>query len=297
MNKNEQPLIKLKEELDQNDYESIKHLQKICFEKDQTTFKLEIDYKLQRAEGKVASLSKINEFMYFDKGNLVGYIGICHFGGDAIEVNGMVHPAYRRQGIFKKLFSLIREEWGKRESQKMLLLSDHKSVSGLEFIKYTRANYEHSEYDMHLRSDAVQDLTLNNMDLRKAVNKDAKEITRQNAVYFDLEFREEDIFFSEEEEKHGEFIYIAELDHIIVGKVHLTIVDGIGSIYGLGILPQYRGKGYGRELLTKSVLILKEKNITDIVLQVATKNKNALNLYQSCGFEESSIMDYYELTK
>ena len=31
------------------------------------------------------------------------------------------------------------------------------------------------------------------------------------------------------------------------------------------------------------------------MLQVATKNKSALNIYKSCGFEETSTMDYYKM--
>jgi ribosomal protein S18 acetylase RimI-like enzyme len=33
------------------------------------------------------------------------------------------------------------------------------------------------------------------------------------------------------------------------------------------------------------------------MLQVAVKNKNALRLYKSCGFEVTSTMDYYRLSK
>ena len=43
--------IKLKEKLDQNDYEDINNLQKLCLEMDNISLKLELDYKLSRAEG------------------------------------------------------------------------------------------------------------------------------------------------------------------------------------------------------------------------------------------------------
>ena len=32
-----------------------------------------------------------------------------------------------------------------------------------------------------------------------------------------------------------------------------------------------------------------------IMLQVETQNAKALNLYKSCGFEETSTIDYYQL--
>lgn len=112
------PYIMLKERLKKNDYEDINDLQGICLETDGVKLKLEIDYKLSRAEGNIDNLSKINEFMYYDGDELIGYAGICHFGGAAVEVNGMVHPGYRRRGVFKRLFSLVKDEWKRGEATK-----------------------------------------------------------------------------------------------------------------------------------------------------------------------------------
>lgn len=289
--------IKLKEKLDQKDYTDINNLLKLCSELDQTTLKLELDFKLRRAEGVSKNSRYINEFMYYDRDKLIGYIGICQFGGDAIEVNGMVHPQYRRRGIFRTLFSLAKDEWGKRESRKMLLLSDNDSLTGLGFIKNLGVSYDHSEYEMFLRSEPKQDSNLNNVILRKATNHDAKEIAMQNSVYFEKEYSDEDLIMPEEEEKCGTSIYLAEIDNKVIGKVHLETSDGIGGIYGLGVLPEYRKRGYGREILTLAIEKLKESTLKDIMLQVAVKNKNALNLYSSCGFEVTSRMEYYEVNK
>jgi ribosomal protein S18 acetylase RimI-like enzyme len=291
------PYIKLKEILDKNDYEVINNLQRLCEEKDKIALKLELDYKLSRAEEKEQNLTYMNEFMYYDEGKLIGYAGICHFGGDAVEVNGMVHPDYRRRGIFKILFSLVKDEWNKREAPRMLLLSDKNSISGLEFIKATGAEYAHTEYEMFLRKTVKQNDASKKLVLRKATNKDAKEIALQNSIYFDIEFKEKDISMPEEEEKFGSTTYMAEVNNEIVGKVRLTVEEGIGGIYGLGIRPQYRGKGYGREMLTLALEKLKERAVRDIMLQVEAKNKKALNIYRSCGFEETSTMDYYEISK
>lgn len=297
MSKIKNPSIKLKEKLDKNDYEDISNLQKLCLEMDKTTLKLELDYKLSRSEGKSEDLKNINEFMYYDENRLIGYIGICDFGGDAIEVNGMVHPEYRRRGVFRRLFLLVRDEWNKRVSQKMLLLSDNNSISGLGFIKYSKAEYDHSEYEMYLRGNVRQNSMLNNVVLRKATNKDRREIALQNSIYFEIELKEEDICMPEEEEKCGSPIFIAEVDNIVVGKVHLEIGDSVSGIYGLGVLPEYRRKGYGREILAKAIEKLKERNSKDIMLQVVAMNKGALDLYLSCGFEETSTMNYYKICK
>jgi ribosomal protein S18 acetylase RimI-like enzyme len=104
------------------------------------------------------------------------------------------------------------------------------------------------------------------------------------------------ILLPEEEEKRGMTIYIAKKEDSVIGKVNLQMSEGgTGGIYGLGVLPEHRGKGYGRAVLVQAVEKLKEAKAIEIMLQVAAQNATALNLYKSCGFQETSVMDYYKL--
>ncbi|MEK8131892.1 GNAT family N-acetyltransferase [Paenibacillus filicis] len=300
------PWLKLREGIDQEDYDLINRLQERCIREDQTTLKLELDYKLGVYSGKdCAGIRQINEFMYFDGHELIGYMGICEFGGAGtpLEVNGMVNPAYRRQGVFGTLSRLVMAEWRRRSPDSMLLLSDRKSEAGQAFIQGTGARYHHSEHEMYLRVNRPEiHNDLESLIFRKATNSDAWEIHRQNAIYFGDKLGEEEtsglmegMILPEEEEKRGMTIYLAEVDQQVIGKVHIQLSPGIGGIYGLGVLPEYRGKGYGRATLLEAIDKLKEANAGDIMLQVAVENAHALRLYQSCGFVETSTMDYYEL--
>ncbi len=289
--------IIMKENLTQEDYNQIDLLESICLKKDKTSLKLELDYKLSKAQWNKEILNEYNEFMYYENNLLIGYMGICQFGGSEIEVNGMVHPDFRRNGIFKELYEKVKEEFNKRSCDRMLLLTDHHSISGQEFIKTTDATYDFSEYEMHLKNTVNKTQLSNRISLRKATNKDAREIAIQNAIYSSEEFIEEEITLPEDEEKSGLTIFIAELGSKIVGKIGLELNQGIGGIYGFGVLPEYRCNGYGREILMSSIVKLKERNAQEIKLQVVTKNSNALNLYKSCRFEVTSIMDYYVVNK
>jgi GNAT superfamily N-acetyltransferase len=133
------PWIKLKERLDREDYDRINALQEQCVHKDQIVLKLELDYKLgvTSESTEKTGIHSINEFMYFDGQQMIGYIGICGFGepGAPLEVTGMVHPGYRRQGIFTILHELAMAECKRRNSGSMLVLCDRKSVSGQRFIE------------------------------------------------------------------------------------------------------------------------------------------------------------------
>jgi hypothetical protein len=85
--------IKLKGKLNQSDYFDIDNLKNICYEYDKTQLKLELDYKITTKDKNCGDNKKnlINEFMFYDK-ILIGYAGIGDFGGDALEINGMVYP-------------------------------------------------------------------------------------------------------------------------------------------------------------------------------------------------------------
>ncbi len=312
----QKPWIKLKETIDQEDYDLINELQDKCIHEDQTALKLELDYKLgvTSENSKITRIQNVNEFMYFDGQQMIGYIGIGCFGGagSALEVNGMVHPEYRRQGIFRTLSELVMAEWKRRNAGSMLLLSDRKSNAGQEFIKGTGAQYKQSEYEMYLKEDSLEPLQrqVYGITFRKAINADALEIARQNVIYFNEEFQNlkntpndnepdsisnEGMILPEEEEKRGMTIYLVEKDQEIIGKVHLQLNANVGGIYGLGVLPEYRGNGFGRAILMIAVERLKEANASQVMLQVAAENSNALSLYKSCGFKETSTMDYYEM--
>ncbi|ARI77773.1 GNAT family N-acetyltransferase [Halobacillus mangrovi] len=286
------PTIKKKTVLNPEEFIEVTELEKLCVEHEPVTLKLELDYK--RGHLRTES-EQNNEFLYYDEDLLIGYIGICQFGGEALEINGMVHPEYRRQGVFSELFSYVKEEWERRESLEMLLLNDSKSPAGQAFIQTQGAEYEHSEHDMYLTTVPGDMNTTGKLTLRKATNEDAKEIAAQNAIYFQMD--ETRLTLPEEEEKHGVEIYMAEREERSVGKVHLEISEDKGGIYGLGVLPEERRKGYGRAIIMDAVNKLREKQVNKIMLQVVVDNKNALLLYQSCGFTIASTMDYYKLRK
>lgn len=290
------PEILLKTRLDKNDYDAIKKLEEICIRHDETSLKLELDYKLSVSSPKAMEKVYINEFMFREEGILVGYLGICDFGGSEIELNGMVHPDYRRKGVFSKLFSLASAEWQNRNSSTMLLLTDKNSQVGTNFIKSTGASYNHSEYDMVLNMDKDIKRRLNTVRLRKSTADDAEEAARQNLIYFNMEFTEEDNVETTDG-SYSNITYIAEENSTSVGKVRTELNNGRGGIFGLGVLPEFRGKGYGREILTMAIEELKKNKAGEIFLQVLTDNSNALNLYKSCGFEERYTMEYYAIRK
>ena len=283
--------ICLRSQIEDEDYEKIKELEEICLNHDKVNLKLELEFKLSIRKEYDNLLKNINEFIYFADDKVVGYLGISCFGGNEAEINGMVHPDWRRNGVFERLLDLAKEECARRSFDKILLLCDAGSESGKKFIEAAGAKYSFSEYKMKLgRANMGEESK--SLAVRKAKNCDAEEISRLNSIFFGKP--DVQITYPEEEEKSNRITYLSELNGKIIGKIRIESSNNSSYIYGFGVLPEYRGKGYGRETLKSALNIIYKNNIRDVYLDVASENNTALNLYKSCGFDEISVMNYYE---
>jgi predicted acetyltransferase len=290
-------IICLKENTSEKEYKEINKLEEIISSKDKVNLKLELDYRLKINKNSENPLKNINEFLYYIDDVLVAYLGISCFGGNSAEINGMTHPNWRRKGIFKKLFELSMNEYSKRNFNKILLLADGKSDSGIEFIKAVGGEYEVSEYRMEI-SNKTSSENINFINLRKAEKTDAREVERQDSIYFHDEKESENLVdeaeIRDDAEIRIETSYMIELNNTAIGKINIKYNDNSAFISGFGILPEFRAKGYGKVALKEALKLINEKNINIVQLDVSCKNNKALNLYKSCGFVEQSEMNYYK---
>jgi len=70
--------------------------------------------------------------------------------------------------------------------------------------------------------------------------------------------------------------------------------EGTGRIYMLGVDPDYRGRGLGRQLLLVGLSYLKTKGLRVVELTVDGENKVACSLYKSAGFKLWTSSLWYE---
>ena len=175
--------IILKKYINDKEHKKIKELEDICINEDKVNLKLELEYRTQINKDYKKDSNDINEFLYYINDKLVGYLGISCFGGNIAEINGMVHPNFRRRKIFTKLVEMAIEECKRRNFNKVLLLGDDKSNSAIEFIKNTKSSYSFSECRMECINWIVYE---NNKDicLSNAKNKDIYQIDNLNEIFF-----------------------------------------------------------------------------------------------------------------
>jgi len=274
--------------LGEKEMKEARELEGICRAHDNIHLKLELDFKKEAAELLAKNPEHQNEFLCYIDDTLAGYASILSFDPKEAEVTGMVHPDFRRQGVFTKLFEHIKTECAKRGFESVLLLADRRAAAGKEFILQSGGTYKTSEYQM--KNDAIQiNEASAGISLRPAVREDLPEIKRQDSIYFGSGA----LFEDEISEKFVTYVILYEGK--IIGKIKTTYEGDSPYIGGFGILPEYRGRGYGRQALSMTLGIIKQRGYTKAQLEVECSNERALMLYISCGFKETSVMDYYSL--
>ncbi len=238
----------------------------------------------------------VNDFCYYDQGQLVGYLPLDSFGNE-YEITGLVLPAYRRQAIFRQLFTYALPQAINRQATRLLLVA-YKAFSAAPLVAQAfGGEYNFSEYRMEAEATDLAAAVKPSGELKliEVTIKDLSELRRLLALSFD-----DKGWGSEEElrrdiEAVGSRYLFARLGAENIGQIGM-LAEGPGIyIRGVGIVPTYRGKGYGRQLLAGTVQMLLSEGQRHFELDVVTQNQQALTLYTSCGFKELNVYDYYTL--
>ncbi len=87
----------------------------------------------------------------------------------------------------------------------------------------------------------------------------------------------------------GRCVLVAELDGRLVGTAsygepRTTEYAGQGEIYSIYFLPEYMGKGYGKQLMSAVLDELKELGYNSTFLWVLEDNISARHFYEKTGF-------------
>jgi len=76
-----------------------------------------------------------------------------------------------------------------------------------------------------------------------------------------------------------------EVDNELVSYIFVNWFENSADLLKIATKSEFRNKGFAKELFYKTLEILKKYEVTNIFLEVATINENALNFYKSLGFE------------
>lgn len=236
-----------------------------------------------------------NDFLYYEQDRLVGYLPLFSFNSHEAEVSGMVHPDYRRQGIFTLLLQVAKGECQRRGIEELFLIVEHASQSGLAFVTSLSAELHHSEYKMVLGELKTAQPVMQALEVREARSGEGIVLARITSAAFGVEEEEMDWYEKNVTENVSRRSYVGLLNDTYVGKLDVGLGIDEALIYGFGVTPAYQHCGYGRQILMYTIQDLRKQGHENIALEVAVENKNAFALYHSTGFHITSTYDYYRI--
>lgn len=275
--------------LNSDEISAIRQLATICNQHEGLDLKLNFDLLQTRPQ------DQINDFLYYEDNQLIGFLALFSFNSHEGEVSGMVHPAYRRRGIFSELLAAVEQEAHHRSLPSLLLIVEQASPSGQAFAHHLPITYDHSEHKMVLEEPRLPAIADERLIFRPARADDTATLAHITAQAFNIPEQEIDWYNQNTLARSDRRFYVGELDGVVIGKIDVSVNELRALIFGFGVLASHRGRGYGRQVLARTIQEIIALGQRTIWLEVETKNNNALSLYQSCGFQQTSSYDYDRL--
>jgi ribosomal protein S18 acetylase RimI-like enzyme len=233
----------------------------------------------------------VEDVLWREDSKLLGFLGLYAFGGQTVEIAGMVDPAARRRGIATALLAAALPICRGRAYQQALLVTPRGSVAGRAFAQRRAAVLEHSEHVLVLLGAPIEGPPDSRLSLRTATAVDAPALSG----VFAAAFGEPPADLADRLAEASERTVVVELDGLIVGTIRVTRDGDTAGLYGFAVHPSHQGRGIGRDVLRRVCRDLRADGAQRIGLEVAVENDHALGLYTSLGFIQTTTEDYYEI--
>lgn len=99
-------------------------------------------------------------------------------------------------------------------------------------------------------------------------------------------------FLHEQQKEKSIFIYIFVQQKLIACLQAHYLFDE-GEIYNIAVLPEYQRQGLAGRLFEQLLILLHEKNVHTLFLEVRTSNQKAIQCYQKVGFTYQGVRKKY----
>lgn len=245
-------------------------------------------------------------YLLYEDCSLKSILSVFAPTGEEAEIYGCTHPESRRKGYFKRLLTLAEAELVKAGIPEILFVCEARSQEGKAMIERLGGTLSHTEYSlryysipdgaesgMHTAAIIGERGNIKRLQLYKAEAADFNQLVDASCQIFN-DTRENSAHYirGTMESNHRQQLK-AVLDGRIIGFAGVSRREGENSIFGLGILPDCQGKGYGREMLRQLLLHIRKEWDGDITLEVDSTNEKAFRLYTSEGFGVEKAFEYY----
>ncbi len=93
-----------------------------------------------------------------------------------------------------------------------------------------------------------------------------------------------------EERSEGYEVLVCQVGGIIVGYIDYRVRREVGHILGIYVKQGYRRKGFGKQLMEKTLLEFRNKGCHKTRLEVFAHNETATEFYRHLGFNQEAFL-------
>ena len=271
--------------------DQVRVLAAYCKERDGYSMEARLDLGTVEARPE----GSVSDVLWYESGQLVGFGGMNSYGDPSeVEASILVHPEFRRRGIGRSLARAVVRECQKGGVRRLLFVVPQESREGAEFARAMGTQHSHSEYTMDLDMMRIpsSERAPDPVELRPAGAEDVPIMATIVASAFEEPTQEEEQVLECLMKDPSRTTYLATQDGRPVGVIQSAVSDGRTFIVHFAVRPDMQGQGIGRQMLMAIVHGLLNSGAQWITIEVETDNRNALSLYERCGFVTVGATDY-----
>ncbi|HZK83305.1 MAG TPA: GNAT family N-acetyltransferase [Desulfosporosinus sp.] len=265
----------------------VHHLEQICKAQDNLTGSIFVDTTMNFSE----EMNSI--FLIYEGNQLISLLTMFAPTQHEAEITALTLPSHRGKGYFMKLLSKAIKELIKYDIPEVLFVFESQSITGKHVSTHLTAQYDFTEYSMRLDDRKYVPLVSNRLKYLKPSKEDLKRLVNTSIRIFEDSYKDTKDMFVNIFNSDTRDQYLGILNDEIIGMGSSSRDGDEVSIFGFGITPEFRSKGYGYELLHLIVEQLRQSDIREIVIEVDSNNTHAFNLYQKFGFTIETAFEYY----
>lgn len=272
----------LLKELDDETWDAVSALVSLCNAVDHTSYDTDLDgdfYYIIRNDD--PEESGVEEELF---AVLSGYLlGETIDGKQVLEVEAFTHPEMRRIGMFRMCYQSLLDDFRGYRIRFMI----KRPISADDEQVYERISFP----DEDTPQDDVDDSDMSGGPLRTATPFVAPD-TYETLRALGATHQYDELFMAKELARP-----IADPGDSLCnsyGEVHLTPFSADTLyLYGLLVYDKFLGKGHGRALMEAVETAPADGPYKKVLLQVASNNTIAVNLYDSLGYQETERVLYF----
>ena len=244
--------------------------------------------------------AEINNYLFYQDDRLVGYLSFWSLSVEKREMLiGAVHPAYRCQGIFRALFEEARREYAPQGVRQLILVCESNAQAASICATTLNARYVSAEHAMRLEQFQERYAFDDRLTFEEVGVEEIDKLVAVQARSFDDSEALVLLMVTKLLQDPNQHFFLARWGEADLGcrepvgvmRIHDT--EDEVSIHAFGVLPDYRQRGYGRQMLEEAIRDIRTWSQKPIVLEVDTTNAAAIHLYESCGFRVYTTYNYY----